>query len=206
MSKDASVDEALLHKARRGDPAAFVEFATRWWTPIYRIAWNMLASASEAAEATEQTLTLVVRFPESIGYETPLGISLCGAALDVTFLRCPQGRRDAVESLDAFLPRFDARGCLAPQGEDWSDRVDGGLQRPELAETIREMLQQLPTLDRAAFILREIEQFSLQEAVAILRIPAEDVRASSHRAVLLMAGQLRQMRRRSPGLQASRSA
>jgi DNA-directed RNA polymerase specialized sigma24 family protein len=68
------------------------------------------------------------------------------------------------------------------------------------------MLQQLPTLDRAAFILREIEQFSLQEAVAILRIPAEDVRASSHRAVLLMAGQLRQMRRRSPGLQASRSA
>jgi DNA-directed RNA polymerase specialized sigma24 family protein len=205
MSKDANVDEGLLHKARRGDPAAFVEFATRWWTPIYRIAWNMLASASEAAEATEQTLTLVVRFPESIGYETPLGISLCGAALDVTFLRCPQARHDAVESLDAFLPRFDARGCLAPQGEEWSDRVDGGFQRPELAETIRGMLQQLPALDRAAFILREIEQFSVQETVAILRIPADELRARSHRAVLLMTGQLGQMRHGSARQEASPS-
>jgi DNA-directed RNA polymerase specialized sigma24 family protein len=206
MSKDASVDEALLHKARRGDSAAFVEFASRWWTPVYRIAWNMLGSASEAAEATEQTLTLAVRFPESIGYDVPLGISLCGAAFDVTFLRCPQALRAAVESLDVFLPRFDARGRLASPGEDWSGRADGAFQRPDLGERIRGMLQRLHALDRAAFILREIEQFSVQETVAILRIPADEVRARSHRAVLLMTGQLAQMRRRPAALQASGSA
>ena len=170
MSKDANVDGILLHKARRGDSAAFVEFATRWWTPVYRIAWNMLGSASEAAEATEQTLLLVVRYPESIDCDAPLGISLCGAALDVTLLRCPQAGRSPSGSLDAFLQRRDP------------------------GETIRGMLQQLDDLDRAAFVLREIEQFSVEETVAILRIPAAEVRARSHRAVLVIAGQLAQMR------------
>jgi len=190
MSKDALADEILLHQARRGDPAAFVSFATRWWTPVYRVAWNMLGSASEAAEATEQTLVLVVRFPESVGYDLPLGISLRGAAMDLLFLRCPQARRSPAESLDVFLPRFDARGCLASPGEDWSDLADGVFQRPDLAETIRAMLQRFDDLDRAAFVLREIEQLSVEETVAILRIPTNEVRARTHRATVLLIGLL----------------
>jgi len=195
MSKDALADEILLHQARRGDSAAFVEFATRWWTPVYRIAWNMLGSASEAAHATEQTLVLVVRFPESVGYDVPFGISLRGAAMDILFLRCPQPRRSPAESLDVLLPRFDAGDCLSSPGEDWSDLADGVFQRPDLAETIRGMLQRLDDLDRAAFVLREIEQFSVEETVAILRIPADEVRARSHRATVLLTGLLWQLRR-----------
>jgi len=196
MSKDADVHE-LLVRARRGDSAAFVEFATRWWTPVYRIAWNMLGSASEAAAATEQTLVLVVRFPESVGYDVPFGISLRGAAMDILFLRCPQPRHAPAGSLDVFLPRFDAWDYLASPGEDWSDLADGVFQRPDLAETIRGMLQQLDGLDRAAFVLREIEQFSVGETVAILRIRTDEVRSRTHRSLLLLTGMLGRMRRMS---------
>ena len=169
MSKDADVDEVLLYQARRGDPAAFEKFATRWWTPVYRIAWNMLGSASEAAEATEQTLMLVIRFPESVGYHAPFGICLRGAAIDVSLLRCPGAGRSPAESLDL---------------------ADGMFQQPDLGERIRGMLQRLDDLDRAAFVLREVEQFSVEETVAILRMPADQVRARTHRARLLLTGLL----------------
>ena len=200
MSKDADVHEVLV-QAQRGDSAAFVKFATRWWTPVYRIARNMLGSAYEAAVATEQTLLLVVRFPESVGCDFPLGISLRGAAIDVSLLRCPPTRRSPAELPD--LPRFDARGCLASLGEDWSELSDGLFQRPDLAEAIRGLLQRLDDIDRAAFILREIEQFSVEETVAILRIPADEVRARTHRATVLLTGLLGRMRRISTGSQPS---
>ncbi len=195
MSKDADVDEVLVHQAGRGDSAAFVKFATRWWTPVYRIAWNMLGSASEAAQATEQILLFVVRFPDSVGCNVPFGVSLCGVAIDFVLLRCPPTRRSPAESLDVFLPRFDARGCLVSPGEDWSDLADGLFQPPDLAETIRGMLQRLDEMDRAAFVLREIEQLSVEETVAILRIPTDEVRARTHRAALLLTGLLRRMGR-----------
>jgi DNA-directed RNA polymerase specialized sigma24 family protein len=67
------------------------------------------------------------------------------------------------------------------------------------------MLQRLDDLDRAAFVLREIEQFSVEETVAILRIPADEVRARAHRATTLLTGLVGRMRRISGNLQASNS-
>jgi hypothetical protein len=158
MSKDGDADDVLVHNASRGDPAAFVELATRWWTPVYRFARNMLGSACEAAEATGQVLQFAVRFPEAVGPTLPFGVSLYGVAVDFTSLRCPPIVPSPAEAL---------RGA----GE---------------AETIRGMLQRLEFLDRAAFVLREVEQFSLAETVAILRIPADEVRTRTHRATVAL--------------------
>ena len=52
------------------------------------------------------------------------------------------------------------------------------------------MLQRLDLSDRGAFILRVIEQFTAEEAAAILRTSAEDVRLRTHRATLLLTGML----------------
>jgi hypothetical protein len=162
MSIDSSVDEILLGRARRGDSAAFVKFATRWWAPVFRLAWNMLGSAAEAAEATEQTILLAIRFPESVSHDVPFGISLRGAAIDLVLLRCGPVQRSSAEA----------------------------------GETIRSMLQRLDELDRAAFVLHEVEQFSVEETVAILRIPASLVRSRAHRALTILTGLLGPMSRR----------
>jgi DNA-directed RNA polymerase specialized sigma24 family protein len=190
MVKEAQVDEVLLHRARQGDAAALVDFATRWWGPVYRIALNMLGSPPDAAEATEQTFRLALRFPEAVGYHGTFGISLRSAAMDMLLLRCPPAPDFARESLDAFLPRFDGRGFLASAGEDWSVLIEEIFRRPDLPETIRRLLQRLDAVDRAVFVLRVVEQFSIEETVAILRMGSEEVRARAHRATAAMAGLL----------------
>jgi len=175
MSNDSSLDEILLGQARRGDSEALVKFATRWWAPVFRLAWNMLGSAAEAAEATEQTIQLAIRFPGSVSHDVPFGISLRGAAIDLVLLRCGPVQLSPAES-----PR-EAGGPLPPGGSS---------QRPDLGETIRSTLQRLDDLDRAAFVLREIEQLSVEETVAILRMPGSQVRSRTHRAVAALTGLL----------------
>jgi DNA-directed RNA polymerase specialized sigma24 family protein len=175
MSNDSSLDEILLGQARRGDSEALVKFATRWWAPVFRLAWNMLGSAAEAAEATEQTILLAIRFPEAVSHDGPFGISLRGAAIDLVLLRCGPVQRSPTQA-----PGEPSRA--APPG--------GSSQRPDLGETIRGTLQRLEDLDRAAFVLREIEQLSVEETVAILRMPASQVRSRTHRALAVLTGLL----------------
>ncbi|HEX4383805.1 MAG TPA: RNA polymerase sigma factor [Myxococcales bacterium] len=56
------------------------------------------------------------------------------------------------------------------------------------ASRIREMLLRLDSLDRAAFVLRQIEEVSLTDAAAILGIGPASIRERTHRATMLLMG------------------
>src|SRR6266851_3361779 len=58
------VDAALAEEARNGNAAAFVKLAKRWWTPLYRVSWNISGSASRAAQITERTLLAAIHSVE----------------------------------------------------------------------------------------------------------------------------------------------
>src|SRR5207248_6818920 len=91
-------------------------------------------------------------------------------------------------SLAAFLPRFDLHGRLASAGRDWSESGEAAFGRRNVGERIRETLQHLDALDRAAFVLREIEQLPVEEAAAVLAISPSSVRQRAHRASLILTG------------------
>jgi RNA polymerase sigma-70 factor, ECF subfamily len=54
-------DEVLAERSRRGHAGAFVKLATRWWAPVYRVAWNMSGSTFFAAEVAERALLAALR-------------------------------------------------------------------------------------------------------------------------------------------------
>jgi RNA polymerase sigma-70 factor (ECF subfamily) len=144
---------------------------------VYRIAWNMLGSAVEAMQVAEEALLLS-------------GGERNGIALEVILLRAGRTRPSGAESFDHFLPRFDIEGCFASLPVDRSEQTEPPLRCPVPADAIRAMLQRLDPLDRAAFILREIERAPLEETADLLRLSAEEVRARTHRASLLLTGML----------------
>src|SRR3981189_1246962 len=57
-------DAALAEEARNGNAAAFVKLAKRWWTPLYRVSWNISGSASCAAQITEGALRAAIHSAE----------------------------------------------------------------------------------------------------------------------------------------------
>jgi RNA polymerase sigma-70 factor, ECF subfamily len=148
-------DAALAEESRRGDAEAFVKLATRWWAPVYRVAWNMSGSTSFAAEVTEEALLA----------------GLCSAK--------PWPRSAA--PLKTFLYRVAMRlslerGPTAARLKPWTTP----------ARSIRQALEHLDRLDRAALVLREVEQLSLEEAGEILGASPAEVRVRAHRALLYL--------------------
>jgi DNA-directed RNA polymerase specialized sigma24 family protein len=62
---------------------------------------------------------------------------------------------------------------------------------PQRGANIRELLAHVDALDRAAFVLREVEALPADEVALILRTSAREVRARVHRATLRLVELLR---------------
>ena len=186
--REAQVDELLVERMRRGDGVAFAALATRYWNAVHRIGWNMLPDPSAAAELAESALLSALRSTEELPRDLPFRTSLYRQAMSESLIRLHSVPSSVPRSLGAFLPRFDPRGRLTSAGTDWSECGEAAFGRRDVGERIRETLQHLDALDRAAFVLREIEQLSVEEAAAVLGISPESIRQRTHRAFLILTG------------------
>ena len=142
-------DEVLVPRARAGDGAAFVSFATRWWPRIGRFAWSMLGNASQARAITEEVVESVVKSPGAPGI--PVGRSMYRLALWLAIVR-----------------RRANTSAVAPESP------------------VLQALDRLSSKERAAFVLRDVEQLSLAEVAAILESPESDVQGQVHGARVLL--------------------
>jgi RNA polymerase sigma-70 factor (ECF subfamily) len=100
--------------------------------------------------------------------------------------------RRPVESLESFLPAFDATGSHrhAPAELQVAARADELLDRRFLAEQATAALDRLPDLYRSAFVLRDLEELSTAEVAQALGIEPATVRQRVHRARLMLRGYL----------------
>jgi RNA polymerase sigma-70 factor (ECF subfamily) len=100
--------------------------------------------------------------------------------------------RRPTESLEGFLPRFDAAGVHAGEPEDLraASRADELLDKKRLAEKARAGLERLPDLYRDAFVLRDLEELTTREVAELLGIEPAAVRQRVHRARLMLRGYL----------------
>ena len=189
---EAQTDELLARLMRRGDTVAFAALATRYWDAVHRIGWNMLPDPSQAGDMAEATFLLALRSPEAFPSDEPFRTSLYRVAMSQSLVRLGSVPANLTRSLAAFLPRFDARGRLAPAPSDWSSSAEAAFERQDVAERVRETLQCLDGLDRAAFLLREVERLGVDEAATDLGISPSSVLHRAHRASLILTGFLDQ--------------
>jgi len=103
--------------------------------------------------------------------------------------RRTQSRRP-IESLDRFLPQFDAAGQhkATPDALRVVCRAEELIDRATLASKARDGLARLPDIYRDAFVLRDLENLSSKEAAEVLGIDAAAVRQRVHRARLMLRG------------------
>ena len=122
--------------------------------------------------------------------EARFGTWLYQIATNVSLMhRRTQARRPA-ESLDLFLPRFDASGkhTATPDALRVVCRAEELLDRATLASKARDGLARLPDLYRDAFVLRDLEDLSTKEVADVLGLDAAAVRQRVHRARLMLRG------------------
>jgi RNA polymerase sigma-70 factor, ECF subfamily len=189
-----SSDEVLAARAAAGDDAAFEALVVRYHHRVFRLACR-LTNETDAPDVVQDAFVQVYRhlvtFRGGAKFSTWLYRIVTNAAL---MHRRARARRPA-ESLDAYLPRFDAEGRLedTPEALRIASRVDELLDRRVLARKAQAAVDRLPDMYREAFVLRDLEELSSADAAQVLGIEPATVRQRVHRARLMVRGYLSEL-------------
>jgi RNA polymerase sigma-70 factor, ECF subfamily len=185
-------DETLAARAAAGDTAAFELIVTRYQGRVYRLACRLTGSEADAMDAVQDTFLQVFRRLGSFRGESRFGTWLYRIATNAALMHNRVRARQRSESLDAYLPGFDAAGVHlgTPADLQSAASVDEIVDRRLLAEKAMAAIERLPEANRVAFVLRDLEEMSTSDVADMLGIEPAAVRQRVHRARLMLRGYL----------------
>jgi RNA polymerase sigma-70 factor, ECF subfamily len=189
-----STDEALAARAAAGDDTAFESLVARYQHRVFRLACR-LAGETDAPDVLQDTFLQVYRHLPAFRGDSRFSTWLYRIATNAGLMHRRARRRRPAESLDAFLPRFDADGTLqqTPEALRMASRVDELLDRQTLADRAHAAIERLPDLYREAFVLRDLEELSTADVAQVLGVSPATVRQRVHRARLMVRGYLSEL-------------
>ena len=175
-------DDALLRRIHAGDRDAFTFLMRRYNRRLYRVARSVLRDDAEAEDALQDAYLQAYRALPAFRGEAALGTWLTRIVVNAALMRQRKnGRLAEVIELGAD---YEADGAAAPRGVD-----DGAPAQPELAalraqtrKLIETGVDKLPAVFRTVFVLRAVEELSVEETAAALNIPEATVRSRYFRA------------------------
>jgi len=173
-------DDTLVARARIGDAPAHELIMRRYNRRLYRVTRGILRDSDAAQDAIQEAY--IRAFTNLESYRAPGNFAawLTRIAVNEALMRKRKDQR--------YLPLATAdeeNGELVPhpvQHDTPEDLAAGG----ELRRLIEIAVDRLPDSFRTVFMLRAIEQLSVEETAASLDIPAATVKTRFHRARGLM--------------------
>jgi RNA polymerase sigma-70 factor (ECF subfamily) len=184
-------DETLAARAAAGDTSAFETIVERYQARVFRLACR-LTNDTDASDVLQETFLQIYRHLPSFRGDAQFGTWVYRIAINAALMHRRTARRHPADSLESYLPHFDADGTHIPTPEQLRVVADADehLDRRTLAEKARAAVAQLPDGYREAFVLRDLEEMSTAAVAHTLGMEPAAVRQRVHRARLMLRGYL----------------
>jgi RNA polymerase sigma-70 factor (ECF subfamily) len=184
LAYDRMDDGGLVALARGRDPQAFREIMTRHNRRLYRVARGVLGDDAEAEDVVQDAYLNAFRSLDSFRGDASLATWLTRIALNEALGR-KRRRRPTVDiaNLDALTE--EARVVIFP-GVQTPPNPESEASRAETRRLLEQAVDRLPEPFRIVFVLREIEQMSVEETASQLALRPETVKTRLHRARRLL--------------------
>ncbi|BFM21393.1 RNA polymerase sigma factor [Gilvimarinus japonicus] len=185
-------DEQLVTAAQQGSEAALVELINRYQTLLLAVARALVGHAHAEDTVQEAWISIhrsLTTFEGRSSFKTWAARIVSNEAK--TRLR-RESRLVALDDSELERPTLDdncfkANGHWASKPSRWhSETPDSLLEEQQLKRCIDKTLTLLPDRQKAAFLLRDLEQRPLDEIADLLAISNANVRVLLHRARLTL--------------------
>jgi RNA polymerase sigma-70 factor, ECF subfamily len=179
-------DAVLADRMGKGDHAAFEAVMRRFNGRLFRVARAILRDDAEAEDALQDAYLDAYRHSAEFRGTAALGTWLTRIVINHALMRVRKQKRDRV-----VLP-FSARDSQHPDPADTDvtdDRTESpqsAVLRAEIRRVIEQRLDELPVAFRTVFVMRDVEDMTVQETADCLGIPAATVRTRLFRARALL--------------------
>jgi RNA polymerase sigma-70 factor, ECF subfamily len=184
-TKDAD-DLQLVARAAHGDTEAFTTIMRRHNRMLYRAARSILKSDAEAEDAVQDAYVRAYRAMREFRGDASLSTWLTRIAVNEALGRLRKRRREG--NVVAFDEALSSEGDLpAASAPDRNvEGPDAAASREQTRALLERHIDALPVVFRTVFVLRALEEMSVDEAAACLDIPAATVRTRYFRARALL--------------------
>lgn len=180
----------LARRIVAGDRSAFEQLMRRCNRRLYRLARATLRDDAEAEDALQDAYLSAFRRMHQFRGDSSLSTWLSRLVLNECFNRL---RRDSRRSRTlGIVAVADDMDPAAPPPLAKADAPDEVLVRTEMRALIERKLDELPEAFRTVFILRCVEELSVEETAECLDIPEATVRSRQFRARSLLREALAQ--------------
>src|SRR5215813_1693209 len=168
-----------------GDKAGFEALMRRHNTRLFRVARSILRDETEAEDALQDAYVQAYRAASLFRGDAELSTWLTRIVINQALMRLRKKKRERV-----VVP-FRTTG--APDEPRIDDMPDAKAESPsdatlrgEVRKVIERRIDQLPVAFRTVFVMREVEEMTVQETADCLGIPASTVRTRLFRARALL--------------------
>jgi RNA polymerase sigma-70 factor (ECF subfamily) len=184
-------DQALVARIVGGDPRAFEQLMRRHNTALFRAARAILRDDADAEDALQEAYLAAYRHLGEFRGDARLSTWLTRIVINQALGRLRARRRnDTVVELrgDGAEEAVAAAGDAMDDGQ--VESPEAGAMREQLRRLLERKIDGLPLAFRTAFILREVEEMTIEEAAECLAIPAATVRTRVFRARAMLRASL----------------
>jgi RNA polymerase sigma-70 factor (ECF subfamily) len=183
---DVVDDRALVELARGGDGTAVRLIMQRHNRRLYRAARSVLGDEAEAEDVVQEAYTRAFTHLDSFRGEAQLSTWLTRIALNEALGRRRRRRPFVdIKDIDAINDQGVARVIYLPTAHQESD-PEAAAARAEVRRLLERAVDQLPDSFRVVFMLRDIEDMSIEETASHLGLRPETVKTRLHRARRLL--------------------
>jgi RNA polymerase sigma-70 factor (ECF subfamily) len=184
----AEDDLTLVHATKRGHASAFEKLVKKYDRKLLRIAQSITHNREEAEDAVQEAFFKAYQRLDQFQESATFSTWLIRIVLNEAFMKLRRQRTAREESLDRD---FESDGDIVPMDvADWSPNPQELYIAVEFREILIKCLLRLQPTLRIVFVLRDIEELSINETGEALGLSAVAVRARLFRARLQLRERL----------------
>ena len=160
------------HGEAMNDPAAFEQLMRRHNRALYRTARSIVKDDAEAEDVLQEAYLLAFRGMQGFRGDASVSTWLTRIVINEAIARSRRNRRMA------DIIALDGEAAM----EEGKEQPEQALLRSQARRMIEQKIDGLPDAFRTVFVLRALEEMSVEETAACLDIPEATVRTRYFRA------------------------
>jgi RNA polymerase sigma-70 factor, ECF subfamily len=183
-SAQQDYEQQLIQRIRDGEHEAFYELIRPYERRVYAAAFALLRNEADADDCAQEAVLKALKNIRQFRAEAKFSTWLIQIAVNEARMRRRKGRADLTEPIEMVETEGDT---YTPRDfSDWREIPSEALERKEVREKLGEALGSLDQIYREVFVLRDMEQLSIEETAKALGISTASVKTRLLRARLML--------------------
>ena len=177
-------EQSLIARICKGEPSLFATLVKPYERRVYATALALLRNDADAQDVAQEAILKAFANLRQFRGESKFSTWLIQITVNEARMRQRKQRADLFEPIAELQ---DEEGAYTPRDfADWREIPSEALERSEIRALLAKALASLAQKYREVFILRDMEQISIEETAEVLNISIASVKTRLLRARLML--------------------